>query len=136
MLQTFLPEHYLDVAKSLYTQQQLGEAGVRACMSRAYYAAFLVAKEVAQLDYRNLDNSHELVIIHYDSSNNAAHQLVANDLRSLKNARKKADYQIGKICTRREGGESLRLSEKVIAVLRPRTSPSLAPTTPAPSRIL
>ncbi|NIF85270.1 HEPN domain-containing protein [Comamonas sp. Tr-654] len=119
MLPSFSPEHYLHVAKELYAQQDLGEAGLRACMSRAYYAAFLVARDVANLDYRNNPNSHELVISHYQESKVAAHNLVANDLRSLKEHRKKADYFTDKICARREGGESLRLSEKVIRVLRP-----------------
>jgi len=119
MFQHFSPEHYLDVAKKLYSQQDLGEAGIRACMSRAYYAAFLVARDFANLDYRDVDNSHEQVVHHYANLKNAAYKLVANDLRTLKKARKKADYLTGQICIRKEGGESLRLSEKIIKVLRP-----------------
>lgn len=137
MSPNFAPEQYLFIAQGLYTKksEQYGEAAIRACMSRAYYAAFLTARDNATGDYSGGKDSHDGLINRYRTSSVAIEKSIGNHLYQLKRLRKKADYDIGNrvddICTSKEGGESLRLSEKVLTAFG--ITLCVASTTPAPS---
>lgn len=124
MAAVFEPKDYLDVAKELYKVNvpasqkiALSEAYYRAAASRAYYAAYLFANKKASGNYAGIKESHDSLINEYIDSNNAEKKMVGNSLKSLKKLRKKADYSLNIELTKKDGGESLRLSEKILTVL-------------------
>lgn len=101
------------------------EAKLRSAISRAYYAAFLVARDKANISSKGTDG-HSRVIKHYlDKPNDT---VVANWLRDLKSDREAADYDIDNICTGRIGGKSIKTARKVLEhlkVLDPVPDPSV-----------
>lgn len=64
---------------------------LRSCISRAYYAAFLIARYVTKLDYYDKEDIHRKVV-------NALEQLnlpdIADMLASLRKKRNTADYNL------------------------------------------
>ena len=120
----FEPKQYLEVAKLLYNsdvsgqdKKHLSEAVHRASVSRAYYAAFLSADKKSSTNGRGYGESHDTLIRSYISSSDPKKKLIGNNLRNLKELRKKSDYDMQACLTRKDCGTSLGLSEKIISVL-------------------
>ena len=76
----------------------LGAAGARSAVSRAYYGAFHLAKgvldEFASAPPRN-GNGHVLVPAFLESANHVDSTIAARLLQDLHTARIKVDYQLG-----------------------------------------
>jgi uncharacterized protein (UPF0332 family) len=87
---------YLRIAEQLITGAAKDEAALRAAVSRAYYAAFNVAK--ARLFAQNrmtalqVRNVHMAVWQHYSSSPDARELRIGQAGYRLRNARNSADY--------------------------------------------
>ena len=109
----FRPIEFYDIASSLFKEGGEDEARARTIVSRAYYGAFLVAREEAKI--RSATGSvHELTANHYINSGRSA---VGNRLNALRVKRNDADYDCGKTVSRKAAGEALGLARKIIGVL-------------------
>jgi uncharacterized protein (UPF0332 family) len=76
-------------AESLYNPQITDGAEARSCISRAYYAAFLVAREITGTK-KGGNRSHQNVIDDLKKQNPFA----GDNLSALHVKRKKADYDV------------------------------------------
>lgn len=115
---------YLNVAKELagvVTTPANQEAKLRAAISRAYYAAFIKARNYLRDQEQHsipiTGNAHKYVSDQFDLSSDPARKLVAEDLIRLKAYRKQADY-VDKfpglsVITQ----TALKLSEEIITTL-------------------
>ena len=72
------------------------EACCRAAVSRAYYAVYGVARKRARdqdgLQLPATGDAHQRVITHYRQGPSPLHQAIGNNLRRLRRARNRADY--------------------------------------------
>jgi uncharacterized protein (UPF0332 family) len=91
------------------------DAKLRSAISRAYYAAFLVARDKANISSKGAEG-HSGVIKHY--SQKPIDSVVANWLRGLKMNREAADYDLSKVCTGITGGKSIGMARKVLEHLK------------------
>lgn len=91
------------------------DAKLRSAISRAYYAAFLAARDKANISSKGTDG-HSRVIKHYSQKPTDA--VVANWLKDLKMDREAADYDMSKVCTGRTGGKSVGTARKVLEHLK------------------
>jgi uncharacterized protein (UPF0332 family) len=106
------------------------DAKLRSAISRAYYAAFLVARDKANISSRGADG-HSRVIKHYSQIPTDA--VVANWLNDLKMDRQAADYDLSQVCTGRIGGKSVGTARKVLEhlkALEPIPDPTALATNP------
>lgn len=113
------PREFLVTARTLNSNQGIGfsEAVYRTAVGRAYYAAFLEAREKASLGHVRSD-SHKVVIDHYNSlSTNTAGPQIANKLRSLSAKRKDADYELSRSFSGREATAAIKTSESIFKAL-------------------
>lgn len=101
-------EFYRLAAEMLPPSDAPDEARARSCISRAYYGAFLAAREHAGIRNGTVQ-VHEQTIQHYVSHL----PRVGNRLKDLRNSRNQADYELGQPCPRREAGEALRLAQAI-----------------------
>lgn len=106
----FNPVDFYDFAASVYAAGSAAEAESRTIVSRAYYGAFLLARENARIPVATTA-VHEVTARHYRDRHQAA---IANRLDDLRVRRNDADYQLGKGCGRREAGGALHLSRRII----------------------
>ena len=91
---------FLALAEALFSNPDMpgpDEASLRSVTSRAYYAAFCSARNFAR-DYENLNltqtaKDHQLVIRHFQKSQNPIHRKIGRNLRRLRDHRNKADYE-------------------------------------------
>ena len=108
----FDPREYYAFASKLYAYEDSQEC-YRTTVSRAYYAAFLVAR-----DKRNLssvgEGGHLRVVDNLRNSTDIADIKTGNRLDSLRTLRTKADYKCQESLVKREAGESLALSQKIL----------------------
>lgn len=84
---------YLTVASTLNAAGD--EASLRAAVSRAYYAVFGEAKEVAEKEMGEdfaVGSVHNQVVNYYDGSSDNARRAFAANLSRLKSSRVRADY--------------------------------------------
>ncbi len=113
----FNPVDFYHLASELYKQADLAndfpaEALYRSIISRAYYSAFLAARNKCQL--KNCGASvHQLVIDHCREHHKP---VIANRLEDLKERRTKADYT-DKSFSKREAGEALKLALQILKSL-------------------
>lgn len=129
MLPAFSPVSFYQLASDLHAASSGDDAQRRSAMSRAYYAAFLVARDAKQLSSRGADG-HKVVIERYEAGS-AQDMAVANHLQSLKRLRVKADYLVQETCSQRECGMALKTAQKILIALG--TLPIQPPTTPPPT---
>ena len=90
-----------------------GEAHVRTIISRAYYSAFLVARDKAGIT----DDSpgvHQKVWSHYSS---AGKTTLANRLEDLRLKRNRADYHMKLTMTSRDSGMALAWARSILKEL-------------------
>jgi uncharacterized protein (UPF0332 family) len=107
------PVEFYRFAGELYTNQNYqSEVAYRIIIGRAYYAAFLCAKDFARITNPS-GSIHNEVISHFELRN----RIVYRNFKDLKELRTKADYQITKAVQKREASESLRLAKNILTNL-------------------
>lgn len=109
----FNPVDYYYLASWLYGQREelnFGESPVRAVVSKAYYGAFLEARNKAGITSKS-PNVHQQVIDYYNQKNNSA---LANRLDSMRSNRNNADYDTSLTFTSREAGIALSHAKRVL----------------------
>lgn len=109
----FDPATFYTVAHWL-SRSAASEAHLRSCISRAYYGAFVVARDSAHISTLGPDG-HKRVIKHY-AEGDSIDQLIADSLKSLKVMRERADYESGVTCPSSEGTKAMTLSAKVLKI--------------------
>lgn len=125
---------YLSLAQTLLQGSKGDDAQLRSALSRAYYSAFVIARDKAGISSVGKDG-HKRVIDHYKF--NSADTLICENLERLKALREKADYQPKAACTNNEGQSALSLCRKVLSRLGvvPVSKPVLPPAKPAPTGV-
>lgn len=107
-------ESLVDYAYSLYranANQGSCEVELRTAINRAYYGAFLTARDHARI--QNSGGSvHREVADHYSAQNIG---LISNNLNSLKRLRQKADYRPDTKIEVREARNSCRTARTIVA---------------------
>jgi uncharacterized protein (UPF0332 family) len=88
------------------------EVVYRVIIGRAYYSAFLCAREEARLDPK-VSDGHKKVIDHFERIN----VTISNQLKDLKELRHGADYYLSPAIVKRDAGNALRLSKKILTSL-------------------
>lgn len=86
-----LAEELTGIANSIAGE----EARLRSTISRAYYAAFIRARNYLRhqdLDLPRNGDVHRYVRDYFDRSSNELHRMIANDLARLRISRNRADY--------------------------------------------
>ncbi len=110
----FNPVDLYYFASELYKQADLAnnfppEALYRSIISRAYYSAFLAARNKCQLENHGAD-VHRLVIDYWKKHK----AVIANRLINLKDCRTDADYNTTKSFSKKEAGEALKLALQIL----------------------
>jgi len=109
----FDPVEFFNLARNLYKDAlPLDSALARTCINRAYYAAFLVARDAS----KNKSESsmiHTQIIDHYKKKN----RQIGNKLSDLFIRRKKADYSLGDTITNRDSGIALNQAKEILEAL-------------------
>ncbi len=110
----FAPVDFFYLARELhYSPIKPLDASYRSCVNRAYYAAFLAAREKAKI--KNDDRSvHQKVIEYYT---NKKETTLANRLKTLRALRQDADYELSNNITDRETASALRYANLILASL-------------------
>lgn len=108
------PVDFYRLASWLYSQPALhNEAHVRTIISRAYYGAFLVARDKAGITNTSY-NVHKQVQTHYS---NAKKTTLANRLDDLRVKRNRADYHMDETMTSRDSGMACKLATNILQEL-------------------
>ena len=111
---SFNPIEFYQLAGILFKQQkeadQYSESFTRTIISRAYYSAFLVARNQSGINKSSKD-VHQEVRDYFRSSGK---EKIANQLDDLRIRRNDADYQIDKKLTSRDSGIALKLTESIL----------------------
>lgn len=108
-----------------YNPGNLPNAVMRTCINRAYYAAFLYARDSAGI--RNESGSvHGDVKNHYQTRNRS----IFNRLTALLTMRHAADYKLDSTVTSRETGNAIRLSKEILKALGVEEHVEFVPTVP------
>ena len=81
---------YIDLADRLI--QDASEAAYRSAISRAYYGAFCLARDTAQLSDYGKTDVHKVVADQYLHSSEGKKRLIGNKLEELRRNRNRADY--------------------------------------------
>ncbi|WP_175627088.1 MULTISPECIES: hypothetical protein [Oxalobacteraceae] len=89
------------------------EEKVRTVIGRAYYSAFLCARNAAGLTGTNAA-IHQVTIEHYINNGNSA---VGNRLNDLRTSRNDADYDCGKKFTKTQSGKALSQANAILVNL-------------------
>lgn len=107
----FNPVDFYYFADWLYTQQnQHSEARARAIISKAYYGAFLEARNKAGITDKS-SGIHKKVRDHYF---NNGHSAIANRLDDSRIKRNGADYDTALAISSRDSGMALKLAKKIL----------------------
>ena len=111
---TFDPVGFYHFASWLYAERanNTPEELSRSIIGRAYYAAFLAAREAAKVQGSGA-GIHKEVIAHWLQRD----KKVSNSLRNLKERREQADYMLNLKLGDREAGESLRQCRNILQQL-------------------
>lgn len=108
----FNAEHVLSVAESLAAQE--GEAHQRSAISRAYYGAFLLARDIAHIEDETA-RAHARTWRHYIDM---GEKHLARDLSQLRDARNTADYDTDINMSKEECRHAMQASRRVHAALQ------------------
>lgn len=112
----FDPATFCDLANILRRSSNGDDARLRSSISRAYYGAFIVARDAAGVS--SFGKSGHTTVIDYYAGGNAQDQIISDALKRLKAMRERADYSPSSQCRPAEGDMALGLSSKVIRALR------------------
>lgn len=107
------PVDYYHLASWLYIQRaqlSYGESPIRTVISKAYYGAFLEARNRAGIKSKAA-TVHLDVIAHYNKNNKSA---IANRLDSMRANRNDADYETSKTITSRDAGIALGAAKRIL----------------------
>ena len=108
---TFKPVDYYYLAGWLYEQRNPhGEACARAVVSKAYYGAFLEARNKAGIADKS-SGVHKKVHDHYFDAGKLA---LANRLDELRVRRNEADYDTSLTITSMDSGKALARARKIL----------------------
>jgi uncharacterized protein (UPF0332 family) len=111
----FQPQNFLTFAICLNTaKEKNSEVYVRTCIGRAYYAAFLVARDKASMRHRDSSTIHSDVIKYYAAKKKAG---IVNRLKDLKQLRQKADYVLDIELTAKDSRKAVGISKEIIKEL-------------------
>lgn len=110
----FNPVDFYHLVSWLYAQQSPNEEA-RACaiMSRAYYSAFLEARNRAGIADKTL-SVHQKVHYHYSKAGQAA---LANRLDDSRKRRNDADYDTAVSLTSMDSGKALKQAKRILEEL-------------------
>ena len=124
---SFAWEEYLTVAEALVQQRATlasEEACCRAAISRAYYAAYGVARNHARdsegLVLSQTGDDHRQVLLHYRRAPDPAHQELGELLFRLRRHRTQADYADTLLDAAPRSYAALRRARRVFALLQAR----------------
>ena len=107
------PASFYTLAGGLFDSENADEAVYRTVVGRAYYAAFLAARNQAGIQTRTVD-VHEKTRDHYLVRKKSA---IANRLGQLRIARNDADYDCQATIGKSQAGKNLRLAHLVLVEL-------------------
>ncbi len=96
------------------------EADWRTAVSRAYYAAFHVARRLfADLNFTvpRADRAHQYLVFRLSNSGESAVEQVGRDLETLRRLRNRADYDEVPALTQAQAAAAVQLAEGIIQVL-------------------
>lgn len=113
------PDDVLALARDLYNGGNASEVRVRSAISRAYYAAYNKAVECAGCELPSVD-AHRALIERYDELGKPD---LAGRLKSMRAARVKADYYLGKQVAGKEASISLSQAVEILKALEPPVKP-------------
>ena len=113
MVYTLDPIEFFNIAVRLYEKSGKHDCAMaRTCINRAYYAAFLVAREKYKI--KNTDVSvHKSVI----NECKKRYRKLGNQLEDLFMNRKDADYKLEKNLTKRDAGKAIGLATDILEYL-------------------
>jgi uncharacterized protein (UPF0332 family) len=109
---------FLALAGRLATEA--AEADWRSALSRAYYAAFHVARRLlADLNFTvpRADRAHQYLIFRLSNCGEPAVEQAGRDLETLRRLRNRADYDEAPPCTQPQAVAAVRRAEDVIRQL-------------------
>lgn len=115
MATTFSPSSFYALAHLLSLQSKGDDAQLRTSISRAYYSAFIEARDAKGLSSRGA-TGHKEVISRYKNGD-AREQSIADHLKSLKWLREVADYEPTTPCKTVYGTDAISHSAKVLKAL-------------------
>jgi uncharacterized protein (UPF0332 family) len=96
------------------------EADWRTAVSRAYYAAFHVARRLfTDLSFTvpRADRAHQYLVFRLSNSGESAVAQAGRDLETLRRLRNRADYDEGPAVTQPQATAAVQLAEGIIQVL-------------------
>lgn len=96
------------------------EADWRTAVSRAYYAAFHVARALlAGLNFTvpRADRAHQYLVFRLSNCGESAAEHAGRDLETLRRLRNRADYDDAPSVTQPQAAAAVRLAEGIIQVL-------------------
>ena len=94
----FNPILFYDLASELYKnitpdqQDKFMQATARTIISRAYYSAFLIARD--QAGCTTQESPHSAVIGYFNKNKNQQYRKIANKLKDLRIRRNQSDYDL------------------------------------------
>jgi len=96
------------------------EADWRTAVSRAYYAAFHVARRLlADLKFNvpRADRAHQYLVFRLSNSGESAVEQAGRDLETLRRLRNRSDYDEAPALTQPQAAAAVQLAEGIIQVL-------------------
>jgi uncharacterized protein (UPF0332 family) len=96
------------------------EADWRTAVSRAYYAAFHVARRLlTDLNFTvpRADRAHQYLVFRLSNSGEAAVEQAGRDLETLRRLRNRADYDEAPALTQPQATAAVQVAEDIIQVL-------------------
>lgn len=96
------------------------EADWRTAVSRAYYAAFHVARRLfADLNFTvpRADRAHQYLVFRLSNSGESPVEQAGRDLETLRRLRNRADYDEAPALTPSQAAAAVQLAESIIKVL-------------------
>ena len=107
-MSSFNPIDFYDFANQIYKNQKT-EVAYRTAINRAYYSAFLSAREISGI--RNSSGSvHRDVLSFFEGRN----KKIFNRLKDLLNLRHQADYLLTSKVNKQMADQSLRLAKSIL----------------------
>ncbi len=111
-----VPFQFLNFAKEIgkcYVTKNQGL--LRPCISRAYYASFLIARYVTKLDYYDKEDVHRKVVETLEQLNLPD---IADMLNSLRRKRNMADYNLVQTVNIKHATLAVDIAEEVVRKIK------------------
>ncbi len=104
------PSDFYVHAGELFDTDGASEACLRSVISRAYYAAFLAAREAMQVGAQTRDVHALTISVLLDRG----HTGIGNRLQRFRIDRNRADYDLQRAISRNNAGEALKLCRRIL----------------------